>query len=289
MSAYLLFLIAVIWLLDRLDQLSRSPNRRRGPSIARLDRQRVRQKPGHIQPAASHHRAPERGARLREGPRRTCREHPRRRRRRRRAARLEHRVAADGRRRFDDVQRDASGRTRGHALGRDGDESGDRKIERQALGDTALGSNGWQPFEGELLVDTTAGSNLGNTCRIAQHVASTATTDAGPVYNTATNPATLTVGDTYQIVRGSELRVAFGNPTLDDALEGLANPDVVVWNIFDFVSLGSPDYVFAQSFRAKGSHPIAIFLIAAQKFWIASEPLAETNILRYKVGIVGTF
>ena len=118
--------------------------------------------------------------------------------------------------------------------------------QRQVLGDTALGSNGWQPFEGELLVDTTAGSNLGNTCRIAQHVASTATTDAGPVYNTATNPATLTVGDTYQIVRGSELRVAFGNPTLDDALEGLANPDVVVWNNFDFVSLGSPDYVFAQ-------------------------------------------
>lgn len=86
---------------------------------------------------------------------------------------------------------------------------------RELAEDTALGANGFLPYEKCFLSDLT-GPNAGAVLTIASHVASTAKANCSLPTDLNLSSRAIASGDSYQIFRGSKLLVGKATPITDD-------------------------------------------------------------------------
>lgn len=87
--------------------------------------------------------------------------------------------------------------------------------QREIAEDIMLGSNGFTPFEKCLLSDLT-GPNAGAVLVIASHVPSTARANCSVPTDVNQSTRAIASGDSYQIFRGSKLKVGKAVPLTDD-------------------------------------------------------------------------
>ena len=96
--------------------------------------------------------------------------------------------------------------------------------QRQILADTALGVNGWAPFEG-LMLRVVSGPNAGTVCNVVSHIAGTSNANADRPITLDATPGTITSGDHYEIASGSRLNVLSANAVNAIATVGVSFVD----------------------------------------------------------------